>query len=88
MVSPGLETMRAQQARRGSGLKITGMRMTVITKGADHSRRKAEKTGIDPNRPMVALTFDDGPHAPVTNRILDSLRQTVDVPPSLWWETG
>ena len=47
--------------------------MTVITKGAAIPGEKAEKTGIDPNRPMVALTFDDGPHAPVTNRILDSL---------------
>ena len=56
--------------QEGSGLKITGMR---ITKGAAIPGEKAEKTGIDPNRPMVALTFDDGPHAPVTNRILDSL---------------
>lgn len=30
---------------------------------------------FDPSKPMVALTFDDGPHAPVTNRILDSLEQ-------------
>lgn len=28
---------------------------------------------IDPNKPMVALTFDDGPYAPVGNRIMDSL---------------
>lgn len=26
---------------------------------------------IDPLRPMVALTFDDGPHGEVTNRLLD-----------------
>ena len=26
---------------------------------------------IDPNAPMVALTFDDGPYAPVGNRIMD-----------------
>lgn len=31
---------------------------------------------IDPNRPMIALTFDDGPNAHVTNRILDSLEQS------------
>lgn len=30
---------------------------------------------IDPNRPMVALTFDDGPYAPVGNQIMDSLAQ-------------
>lgn len=28
---------------------------------------------IDPNRPMVALTFDDGPYAPVGNQIMDCL---------------
>lgn len=30
---------------------------------------------IDPNRPMVALTFDDGPYAPVGNRIMDCAAQ-------------
>lgn len=28
---------------------------------------------LDPNQPMVALTFDDGPYAPVGNRIMDCL---------------
>lgn len=30
---------------------------------------------IDPSKPMVALTFDDGPYAPVGNQIMDSLDQ-------------
>lgn len=30
---------------------------------------------LDPNGPMIALTFDDGPYAPVGNRIMDSLEQ-------------
>lgn len=30
---------------------------------------------IDPKRPMVALTFDDGPFAPVGNQIMDCLAQ-------------
>lgn len=30
---------------------------------------------IDPSRPMVALTFDDGPQASVGNRIMDCLAQ-------------
>ncbi|MEY8353336.1 polysaccharide deacetylase family protein [Lachnospiraceae bacterium 54-53] len=36
-----------------------------------------EGTGrqIDPERPMVALTFDDGPFAPVGNQIMDCLAQ-------------
>lgn len=28
---------------------------------------------VDPARPMVALTFDDGPYSPATNRVLDAL---------------
>lgn len=32
---------------------------------------------IDPDKPMVALTFDDGPYGPVTRRILTAL-QAVD----------
>ena len=37
----------------------------------------AQETGriIDPSKPMVALTFDDGPYGPVGNRILDCLAQ-------------
>ncbi|MGN0526524.1 MAG: polysaccharide deacetylase family protein [Acutalibacteraceae bacterium] len=31
--------------------------------------------GIDPNKPMVALTYDDGPYTPVTNKILDALEK-------------
>jgi len=30
---------------------------------------------IDVNKPMVAITFDDGPHSVVTNEILDVLEQ-------------
>ncbi len=30
---------------------------------------------LDANKPMVALTFDDGPYAPVTNKILETLKK-------------
>lgn len=30
---------------------------------------------IDPSKPMIALTFDDGPYAPVGNRIMDTLEK-------------
>lgn len=33
------------------------------------------KSLVDPEKPMVALTFDDGPYAPVTSRILDALEK-------------
>ena len=46
--SPWVRNDEGTAGQEGSGLKITGMRMTVIT----------------------------------------VWRQTVDVPPSLWWETG
>ena len=29
------------------------------------------RTDLDPNKPMVAFTFDDGPNSPTTNRILN-----------------
>ncbi|MDO4325110.1 MAG: polysaccharide deacetylase family protein [bacterium] len=31
--------------------------------------------GIDPTKPMIALTFDDGPYAPVGDRIMDVMKQ-------------
>lgn len=30
------------------------------------------RTNLDPNKPMIAFTFDDGPNAETTNRILDA----------------
>ncbi len=35
----------------------------------------ASLKGIDTSRPMVALTYDDGPYSPVTGRILNTLEQ-------------
>ena len=36
---------------------------------------ETEKPKIDPEKPMIALTFDDGPNPKVTNRILDVLKE-------------
>lgn len=41
--------------------------------GAGQGGQEALGRVIDPNRPMVALTFDDGPYAPVGNQIMDCL---------------
>lgn len=68
--TPWVRNDEGAAGMEGSGLKITGIRMTAVPKGA---LLPGERPAIDPDRPMVALTFDDGPHAPVTNRILDSL---------------
>lgn len=44
------------------------------TAGAQQSTAQSTD-GIDPSRPMVALTFDDGPQPSVGNRIMDCLAQ-------------
>lgn len=33
------------------------------------------RKGLDPDKPMVALTFDDGPYTPVTGKILKTLKK-------------
>lgn len=52
------------------GLRVDGLRVAVRKKGAGAPEYPGRY--IDPAKPMVALTFDDGP-APATSRILDSL---------------
>ena len=42
-----------------------------------------EPVAVDPDRPMVALTFDDGPHPIVTPRILNLLRRARNWKPFL-----
>ncbi len=64
----------APAGQEGAGLRIDGVRMAVTKKGeAPPAEPERPANFIDPNRPMVALTFDDGPKASVTNRILNSL---------------
>lgn len=65
--------------QEGVGLRADGIRVSITKKG-QNPPAEPEKlptqilpAGVDPNRPMVALTFDDGPKASVTNRILNSL---------------
>lgn len=65
--------------QEGVGLRADGIRMSVTKKGQTPPAEPEKipgpvlPAGVDPNRPMVALTFDDGPKASVTNRILNSL---------------
>ncbi len=46
-----------------------------LTVPEETGNTQSSKRVIDPNRPMVALTFDDGPFAPVGNQIMDCLAQ-------------
>ena len=55
----------------GQGLRVDGLWVTVTGKGAEVPEGPNGKS-VDPTRPMVALTFDDGP-SKYTPRILDSL---------------
>ena len=61
----------AAAGAEGSGIRVEGLRAAAVIKGAVPPEIKPE--GIDPTKPMVALTFDDGPSTPVTTRILNSL---------------
>ncbi|MCH1952906.1 polysaccharide deacetylase family protein [Enterocloster sp. OA13] len=61
----------------GAGLRVDGIRASITAKGAGLPAEPVLTPGIsssiDPSRPMIALTFDDGPKTSVTSRILDSL---------------
>lgn len=77
----------ASSGTEGMGYRIDGIKVSVNEKNSGEPAPQpeppkadpvlpAQKQGkIDPNKPMIALTFDDGPNAPVTNRILDALEQ-------------
>lgn len=54
------EELAAQEAAQAAGAQQSAAQST---------------DGIDPSRPMVALTFDDGPQPSVGNRIMDCLAQ-------------
>ncbi|MBR5268642.1 MAG: polysaccharide deacetylase family protein [Lachnospiraceae bacterium] len=57
----------------GQGLRVDGLRVALRKKGTGLPEEPVTVLGnVDPTRPMVALTYDDGPSA-VTSRILDSL---------------
>lgn len=54
-----------------------GVAESVSTEAAEAVTEEAQPTGrvVDPSRPMVALTYDDGPQPSVGNRIMDCLAQ-------------
>ena len=59
--------------QEGAGMRIDGIRASIVDRGAGEPE-DSPGFQIDSSRPMVALTFDDGPKASVTNRILDILQ--------------
>lgn len=47
----------------------------MLTLTPAEPEQKEERPAIDPTKPMVAITFDDGPHAKCTDEILDILEE-------------
>lgn len=56
----------------GAGLRVDGLRVSVVRKQQEGFSCAGE---IDPSRPMVALTYDDGPSKNATPRILAKLEE-------------
>lgn len=54
----------------GAGKRVDGIRISVVTRVLG---QPSYAGNIDPNKPMVALTYDDGPARNVTPRILKLL---------------
>ncbi|MDW2799804.1 polysaccharide deacetylase family protein [Clostridium boliviensis] len=67
-----IQTEKATQSQAEAVSQTTAD--TSQQETADNDGQPAGRV-IDPSRPMVALTFDDGPYAPVGNQIMDSLAQ-------------
>lgn len=47
----------------------------VDEKNESLMRKAVSLYAVDPDKPMVALTYDDGPYAPVTNSIIKTLKK-------------
>lgn len=62
----------AEAGQSGVGLRVDGVRISVVKKKEDSETYAG---GIDPSKPMVALTYDDGPSAKATPRILAALKE-------------
>ena len=70
------ETEGSQEAQAGeTAQEETGSQENQADQTANEGTQAASGRVIDPSRPMVALTFDDGPRASVGNRIMDCLAQ-------------
>lgn len=57
-----------------SGSYLTDPEEVIVEETPEQPQADASRS-IDPSKPMVALTFDDGPSTGATNRILDTLEK-------------
>lgn len=56
----------------GAGLRLDGIRISIVKKNEGGNTYAGN---IDPTKPMLALTYDDGPSAHATPRILATLEE-------------
>lgn len=57
------------------GKKCTYKIRGITSKVKSNYSNRISVYALNPKKPAIALTFDDGPYSPVTNRILDSLKK-------------
>lgn len=72
--SPGPTVDAHWYEERNRELRLL-LRRNGSFRNSDEIDAAIAQMGIDPDKPMVALTFDDGPVTGVTNKILDVLEQ-------------
>lgn len=65
----------AQQAAAEAAAQQAAAEAAAAAQQAAAEQQAAGGRTIDPSKPMVALTFDDGPQTSVGNRIMDCLAQ-------------
>ena len=73
--APGAEDASAEAAFQKERMEALTKQLLTYGNFEDESaaRARAEEFPLDPDKPMIALTFDDGPVAGVTDKILDIL---------------
>ena len=62
----------ATAGTEGAGLRVDGIKASITAKDAGAPAETASST-VDPSKPMIALTFDDGPIPEVTPWVLELL---------------
>jgi len=61
-----------EAGQSGVGLRMDGLKMSIVKR---QEGQESYAGNIDPSRPMVALTYDDGPSGNATPRILAKLKE-------------
>ncbi len=62
--------------KKNENSKCAYISPTYIDQAKEIVMSKAHIVKVDPNKPMIALTFDDGPKAGSTERIVEALKKT------------